>query len=119
MTKPIVGIGMLTAEEGEAMVERMVASKEYWIIPTFADSTDDFMCELEERFYGGEKNDDFEVMLGPIRIGSLRVAGCAFAHKKHCPPDELARFINRRGADTRISPEELESRDLLIVDEHD
>jgi hypothetical protein len=100
---------MVQDEEGaRQMIRERLVSKKWWVIIPYG-STDRLLELLEERFYKGERNGDFHLLVGPIADRSIYCV--CLALKKWAPPKRLARLLQECGI--KVSPELLSQRDLL------
>lgn len=75
------------------LIQKKIKSREWWIIPMCSEQGRDLGCMLEEKFYAKEKNEDFELFMGPI--ADLIVGGIAFAKKIHMTAKQLSQLFNR------------------------
>ena len=104
---------------GETEIKERVAgimlAREHWLfLPGFSGGP--ALIDIEDTFYKGEKNHDFEVMVGTNTQGRIPFIGIAFAAKCHLSAAALAAHINKRLPDhAPITSEILEERDVIFL----
>lgn len=101
------GFRLLTETEVRAIVRRLVADREHWILPWIGEAAVDFCREVERRFYAGEAGVDFQLITLPPESG---VFACGFAHKRRAPTRELNRLLRELGVSSSPSG----ARDVLV-----
>jgi hypothetical protein len=107
---------MLSFQELDDLVYERLNSHQWWFF-----LGNKAMAEvIEERFYSGDANADFEVIMGG-GFDKLRMIGEAFnpfmdvvsmAHKRRCSAEDLAAFLSLR-VEKPINAGDLEERDIL------
>jgi hypothetical protein len=105
---------LLDPEEAAAVINGRIDSHEWWVFvgPSHA------MVEVEETFYSGKANADFEIYMGPTVgyfkevCGERKLLALAFAHKRRMSAEQLHGLLVKRGAPCG-SVAELEKRDIL------
>jgi hypothetical protein len=92
------------------LIRERLISKKWWVIIPYG-SSDGVLPLLEERFYSGERNGDFHLLVGPVADRSIYCV--ALGLKKWAPPKKLARLLQECGIS--IAPETLRQRDVLSL----
>jgi hypothetical protein len=96
-------------ESSRQLIRDRLISKKWWVLLLPGDIPP-FLSTLEERCYSGERNADFEIMMGSI-AGSGFCCVC-MARKKWATPKKLSALLQESGC--TITPESLRRRDILI-----
>jgi hypothetical protein len=103
---------LLTGRDAAAHILRRLASREWWLFVTCEGHGNRFLGHLEQSYYAGPANKDFEVVLLPAIHEGLGLVGLFLARKSRLPADQLQReFASRVGP---ITVEELQARDVLV-----
>jgi hypothetical protein len=111
---------MMLFDEHDAAraVSEKLDSHEWWVFVGASGA----LPLIEEQFYSGDANADFEVMIGPP-VGPFRDAfpgvrflPLAFARKRRMSASQLARFVSAEGG-ARVTAAELERRDVIWIQE--
>ncbi len=76
-------------EESIEMVNEYVNSREWWIFP----GTQEAALIIEEKFYSGDANVDFHVLIGMVDLEGLKVWGCSFARKTRMSAKQLGDLV--------------------------
>jgi len=104
----------LRADLVKPRIKEMVLSKEYWVFvidPSSALLWKSIICGIEERYYSGDKNDDFNFLL--IQGDGVYFNGWVpmiFAKKEHMSEDELRKVLP-----PKIRAEVESGKDMMIL----
>lgn len=100
-------------------VSKLMVARNHWVIlPGLSGAGR--LIELEETFYSGEKNEDFDMMLGVLG-GNEYICPClaiAFADKRHLDAETFAAWLSERYDSTpegAITPETLKDKDIIFL----
>jgi hypothetical protein len=96
------------SESSREIIRDRLTSKQWWVL-IFPGDIPSFLPVLEERFYNGKRNKDFQVMVGAL--AHTGVNSVCMALKKWASPPKLASFFQEAGHP--ITLESLRQRDIL------
>ncbi len=102
---------LLTSEDARLLINRAIASRDWWVIPWINELSGDLSLAIEQEHYAGEANADFVVFTGPIAV--------SIAHKSRMSARCLAALMANRA----VKPirtvaeweESLSNQDVLIT----
>ena len=104
---------LMDEAEAQKQIVEYVDSKEWWIILQPSDNP--LAGLIEEKFYEGETNRFFHMIMAPTPFGRLNTIFAA--RKKEMGPKELAELLNSDEVPHRESPftvNELSDHDILL-----
>lgn len=101
--------GALLAEPAEAIreMQKLIDSREWWVIPAVTQASTDLAVAVETRFYAGKAGDDFAAVMIP-RVGGVLLACMFFAHKRRMTAEQLAGLVG-------IPAGQAADRDILMT----
>jgi hypothetical protein len=106
------GINLMDEQEALDSALTYVRSHDWWCLPVLNAEAAGFVQEIETRFYSGEANADFHLMMGGSDI-------MFFAHKRRMSGDQLADFceeILRTENEAALAAIRTEKQDILLFD---
>ena len=107
--------GLLTNDEARAEARRKLGSRSWWILPWVGERSADLSIAIERRFYDGEANADFEVLIGGLPNWRLPCT-VAFAHKRRMTAAQLAALCGEAGLPLEVAALEraLATQDVVL-----
>lgn len=102
---------LLTEDDVRLLINRAVASRDWWIIPWINELSGDLSLAIEQDYYAGEANADFVIFTGPLPV--------SIAHKSRMPARCLASILASRAVKPIQTVAEwshaLSSQDVIIT----
>jgi hypothetical protein len=95
-------------ESSRELIRERLISKQWWVL-LFPGNIPSFLPTLEERFYNGKRNKDFDILVGALT--HTGVNSVVMALKRWASPQKLASFFQEAGCP--ITLESLTQRDIL------
>lgn len=87
---------LLEHDDAHGRLQTYVDSGAWWIVPQITSEALDVIRAIENRYYTGEANADFELLLGPLPpFGQLATA---MFHKRRISPQQLAAVLVEHGS---------------------
>jgi len=103
---------ILTGRSAAALINRRLASRDWWLIVACERQGIAFCSHIERTFYSGKANKDFELVVMPALHEGFGVVGLFLAKKNRMPAERLQREITEWVGP--ISVAELLERDVLF-----
>src|SRR5262245_12482721 len=107
-------LDLYTEEKAREQIDAYIKSHEWWVYPHISPDAIDWTAQIEERYYMGEANADFEIVIhsAPGAIGAT-----SFARKTRMSARQLAEILHEIGAtdDVDAQAQALETQDVLIL----
>ena len=98
MTEPqTAGLVGISAAEARALQRAWVFGHDYWIIPWVSEGAALLSVAIEDRFYAGAANADFQVMASPGPTPTTPGLVVVFAHKRWMGNGDLVLLMNELG----------------------
>lgn len=105
-------IELMGTDEIKDRVARIILAGTHWLILPDAAGAD-HLCHLEESFYSGPENQDFDIMIGPVGDSMMSIA---FASKEHLDAETLSAWLNaKRDGYKPVTPETLKEKDIIFL----
>lgn len=88
-------VGLLHEDEAKTLVRGYLESREWWL---FLDPENlGHIIDIEEKFYSGEANADFHLVMCPRMEGPQGVVGLCFGRKSRLPKEILEAWLREQG----------------------
>ena len=106
---------LLGEDEVKEKMRGMVSSRDWWVIPWIGPESGDLSTLIEERYYDGPANRDFQLFTGPLPFAT-GVCIVSFARKSRMSAEELHGLLIESGVDRSLADAILPDgeRDVLI-----
>lgn len=112
MTEP--NIEFLDESTIKDRVAKFILDGKHWLLlPGFSGAN--ALIDLENTFYSGEKNNDFEMMIIPVTGRFMPVLTIAFADKQHMSAADFAKHIHKRQGDSHVTEATLREKDVIFL----
>jgi hypothetical protein len=84
MNFDVVDVGV-----GKTRIRRYLESHDWWVIPRVSEAASDLMGRVEQTYYMGDANSDFEIVV----TGGATVLCVAFAHKRRMTAAQASELL--------------------------
>lgn len=101
----------LERDTAAALLRSRIASRNWWVIGCFTPDACDLAIAVEERYYLGDRNEDYDLI---TVLNAAAVGVIVLAHKRHMSAAQLAAVMTEIAPDCAISAARLERQDILF-----
>lgn len=77
-------------EDAIGIAQERFYSQEWWVLPVASPLSMEMSTQIEKKFYMGEKNDKFEILMLP-NVGGVKLVAISFAHKSVMSAEDFAK----------------------------
>lgn len=107
-------IDLLQTEQVRQKIMNRIESRRWWVIFSYKPQTADLLIEIEDRFYSGAANADFELaVIPPATLHPLQpITAVALFHKRRMCADRLAGLLGKVGYE--VEADHLQGGDVLF-----
>jgi len=97
--------------EARELFKSKLEANEDWLMIVHAITSSQLLIEIENRYYGGPKNQDFTII---SYIEGREVFALVIAKRRHVQAYQLASMI-RKHSEQKISERELSGRSVIVI----
>jgi len=105
------GISLMSQDDVRDFVRQRIEARSHWIFVHGLGEAMGFLSDIEDRYYAGKANADFEVILSPVSFS------ITLAHKRRMPARKLLRILKRHAdsPSAAAAREKLGDCDILFI----